>query len=129
MGMWHRTALGTRCSRQTQQSAAGAEHVVLQRACNKKNPTCSSSCSLEEGKIPLLRSAERNLASALMDWDPRDPGAAASLAVELEQQPMSQCTAQSTAGPLLSPSIRTPKCSQALCCSTGRRGAARTEVC
>lgn len=129
MGMWHCTALGTQCSRQTQQSAAEARHGVLQRACNKRDPTCSSSCSLEEGKIPLHCSTKRNLASALMDWDPRDPGAAASLAVGLEQQPMSQRTAHCTARPLLSPSIRTPKCSQALCCGTGRQGAARREIC
>lgn len=40
------------------------------------------SCSPKEGKIPFNSSAERNLASALMDWDPGDPSAAASLAVE-----------------------------------------------
>ena len=39
--------------------------------------------SPEEGKIPFNSSAERNSASALMDWDPRDPSADASLAGEV----------------------------------------------
>lgn len=87
---------GSQCSQQTQQA----------KCCwvfnGKKNPRCRSadpaslpypSRSPEEGKIPLRSSAERNLASALMDWGPGDPKAAASLAVEVleqEQRPTTQ---------------------------------------
>lgn len=104
---------GSRCSQQTQQA----------KCCwvfnGKKNPTCRSadpaslpypSRSPEEGKIPLRSSAERNLASVLMDWGPGDPKAAASLAAEVleqEQRPTTQPAAPQ--GLCFSPSLLEPE--------------------